>query len=184
MYNSNFRRRENRDFVKPGELRTNHQIRVPQVRLVRGEEQLGVVSTDEARRMAEDAGLDLVEVVPNASPPICKIMDYGKFRYEKKIKDKESARKQRESAVQYKEIRLRPCIASGDVETKMNQAKKFLSEGYKVQIVMQFRGREMAHRDGGMLLVHRLIQEMSTVASVESQPKFEGNRITCCMASK
>lgn len=184
MYNSNFRRRDNRDFVKPGELRINLQIRVPQVRLVNGDEQLGVVGTDEARRIADEAGLDLVEVVPNASPPICKIMDYGKFRYEKKMKDKESARKQRESAVLYKEIRLRPSIATGDVETKMNQAKRFLSEGYKIQFVVQFRGREMAHRDNGMTLVQRLIQEMSSIASVESQPRFEGNRITCSMASK
>ena len=184
MYNSNFRRRENRDFLKPGELRTNFQIRVPQVRLIHNEEQLGVVPTDDARRMAEDAGLDLVEMVPNASPPICKIMDYGKYKYEKKIKDKESARKQREAAVQYKEIRLRPSIASGDVETKTSQAKRFLSEGYKVQLVVQFKGREMAHRENGMLLVNKIIQEMSVVASVESQPKFEGNKITCCLVSK
>ena len=102
---NNFRKREDKDFLKPGEMRTNFQIRVPQVRVIKDDQQLGVMSTDQAQVMAEEIGMDLVEVVPNVSPPICKIMDYGKFRYEKKIKDKESARKQRESKVQYKEIR-------------------------------------------------------------------------------
>ena len=182
---NNFRKREDKDFLKPGEMRTNFQIRVPQVRVIKDDQQLGVMSTDQAQAMAEEIGMDLVEVVPTVSPPICKIMDYGKFRYEKKIKDKESARKQRESKVQYKEIRLRPAIAQNDMETKVNMAKKFLSEGYKVQFMLQFRGgREMSHKENGMNVMLKIVEIMGDQVSVETQPRFEGNKIVCCVIAK
>lgn len=184
MYQSNYRRHENRNFVKPGELRINFQIKVPQVRLIHGEEQLGIVGTDYARKIADDAGLDLVEVVPNSNPPICKIMDYGKFKYEKKLKDKETAKKQRESKIQYKEIRLRPAIDVGDIETKLNQAKKFLIEGYKVTFVIQFKGRELHHRENGMLLMQKLIDGLVNEGQIEFPPRFDGSKMICSISAK
>jgi len=183
MYNSNFRRSDE-EFAKTSELRINFQIRVQKVRLTRNEEQLGIVSTDEARRMAEDDGLDLVEIVPQANPPICKIMDYGKYKYEKKMKDKDAAKKQRESQMQTKEIRLRPSIAIGDEEIKINQAKNFLLDGFKVQLILQFKGREMHHQDAGMSVVQRMAIRLSLDGLVEIVPKIEGKKIVCCIAPK
>ncbi len=183
MNHSNFRK-DNRNFLKPGELRTNFQIKSHQVRLVHEEKQYGVVSTDYARRLADEANLDLVEMVANVSPPICKIMDYGKYKYDKKIKDKELAKKQRESQILYKEIRLRPAIASGDIETKLNQAKKFLADGYKIQFVISFKGRELNHRDSGLILIQKVIELLANEGQVETQPKFEGTKIICSMVAK
>ena len=134
--------------------RVNWQIRVPQVRVVRDEEQLGVMPTDAARKMAMDDGLDLVEIAPTAKPPVCRIMDYGRFKYEQNIKKKEAAKKQRESQVQLKEIRLRPAIQDHDIETKINQAKKFIEEGCRVQFNLQFKGyRELNHKDQGFTVM-------------------------------
>lgn len=183
MYQPNYRN-ENRNFVKPGELRINYQIKVQQVRLLRDEEQLGIVSTDYARKLADEAGLDLVEMVAHANPPICKIMDYGKFKYEKKLKDKETAKKQRESQIQIKEIRLRPAIDVGDVETKLNQAKKFLKDGCKVQIVIQFKGRELAHRENGILLMQKIVSGLMEAGNLDSDPKFEGTKMICSFTAK
>lgn len=185
MAYQNNRYYENRDFVKSGELRINFQIRVPNVRVVKEDLQLGIMSTDNARRIAEEAGLDLVETVPNASPPLCKIMDYAKYKYEKKIKDKESQRKKRESQIHIKELRFRPSIAENDILTKVNQAKKFLEDGCKVQCLVQFKGaRELSHIDNGFVLVKKLIDSLSDNAIVEVAPKFEGNKIFCCLAPK
>lgn len=183
MFNPNYKRN---NFVRrEDEHRINWNIRVPQVRVVREDEQLGVMPTDQARRLAQDEGLDLVEIVPTAKPPVCRIMDYGRFKYEQQVKKKESARKQRESQVQLKELRLRPGIAAHDAETKMNQAKKFLEEGMRVQFNMQFRGqREMAHRDQGLALMKKLVETLAPVCVVEKSPKQEGNRITCSIAPK
>lgn len=174
-----------RDNRREGENRTNWQIRVPQVRVVREEEQLGVMPTDEARRIAQDDGLDLVEIAPDARPPVCRIMDYGRFRYEQNVKKKESAKKQRESQVQLKELRLRPGIADNDIETKVNQAKKFLEEGCRVQFNLQFKGqRELAHKDQGFLVMKKVTEALEPVCIVEKAPKSEGNRIICCLAPK
>jgi translation initiation factor IF-3 len=184
MYHSNYRRPDNNNFLKPGELRINFQIKVPQVRLSNGDEQLGIVNTEYARKIADEAGLDLVEVVANTSPPICKIMDYGKFKYEKKLKEKEAAKKQREATVQYKEIRLRPAIACGDIETKLSQARKFLEDGYKVQFVIKFKGREMNHREGGIILMQKLIDGLVKESQVETAPKFDGSKMICTIYAK
>ena len=139
--------------------RVNWQIRVPQVRVVRDEEQLGVMPTDAARKMAMDDGLDLVEIAPTAKPPVCRIMDYGRFKYEQNIKKKEAAKKQRESQVQLKEIRLRPAIQDHDIETKINQAKKFIEEGCRVQFNLQFKGyRELNHKDQGFTVMQKIVQ--------------------------
>lgn len=167
------------------ENRVNWQIRVPQVRVLRGEEQLGVMQTDEARRLAQDADLDLVEIVADARPPVCRIMDYGRFKYEQKLKNKENAKKQRESQIQLKELRLRPGIADHDTDTKIGQAKRFLEEGMKVLFNLQFRGqREMAHKDKGFEVMQRVVKTLEPYCVVEKAPKLEGNRITCFLAPK
>jgi translation initiation factor IF-3 len=167
------------------EHRVNWQIRVPQVRVVRDEEQLGVMPTDQARKLAQDDGLDLVEIAPTARPPVCRIMDYGRFRYEQQIKKKENAKKQRESQVQLKELRLRPGIADHDADTKIGQAKKFLEEGCRVQFNLQFRGqRELSHREQGFKVMTRITESLKEMCVVEKAPKMEGNRITCLLAPK
>ena len=180
FYGDRDRRREDE-----GQNRINWQIRVPQVRVVREEEQLGIMATDEARRIAQDDGLDLVEIAPAARPPVCRIMDYGRFKYEQNIKKKENAKKQRESQIQMKELRLRPGIADHDTDTKISQAKKFLEEGCRVQFNLQFRGqREMSHREQGFIVMKRVTEALQEVCVVEKAPKLEGNRITCCLAPK
>ena len=165
--------------------RVNWQIRVPQVRVVRDEEQLGVMPTDAARKMAMDDGLDLVEIAPTAKPPVCRIMDYGRFKYEQNIKKKEAAKKQRESQVQLKEIRLRPAIQDHDIETKINQAKKFIEEGCRVQFNLQFKGyRELNHKDQGFTVMQKIVQIMEQHSTVEKSPSMEGNRISCIFMPK
>jgi translation initiation factor IF-3 len=177
--------RDNRDFRREDENRTNWQIRVPQVRVFRDEESLGVMPTDEARRLAQDEGLDLVEVAPTARPPVCKIMDYGRYKYEQNVKKKENAKKQRESQIQVKELRFRPGIADNDIDTKINQAKKFLEDGFKVQLNLQFRGqREMSHKDQGYAVMRRVTGILEAIAIVEKPPLLEGNKITCFLSPK
>lgn len=166
------------------EPRINWQIRIPQIRVVKDEEQLGIMSPDEARKIAQELELDLVEIVPTARPPVCRIMDYGKYKYEKKVKDKEQARKQRESQVELKELRLSVSIAEHDVETKINQAKKFLSEGDKVQFNLKISGRQMAHKDQGFVVISRIVDSLKDIANIDKAPKLEGNRIICCLGPK
>jgi translation initiation factor IF-3 len=185
MNNPNFNKKFDRNVRREDENRINWQIRVPQVRVVREEEQLGVMPTDEARRIAQDEGLDLVEIAPTARPPVCRIMDYGRYKYEQQVKKKESARKQRESEIQLKQLRLRPGIADHDTDTKINQAKKFLEEGCRVQFNLQFKGqREMSHREQGFAVMKKVVETLASVCVVEKAPKMEGNRITCCLAPK
>lgn len=165
--------------------RVNFHIKSPVVRVVKNGEQLGVMAIDKARRLAQDEELDLVEIAPQANPPVCGIMDFGKFKYEQKIKDKESKRNARESQVELKEIRLRPGIDSGDVTTKINQAKTFLLEGKRVQFNLVFKGyREMSHKDQGFEVMKRIVAELEPEGKVTSQPKMEGNRLTCRMEPK
>jgi translation initiation factor IF-3 len=180
MFNKNqkFERREDQG------PRVNWAIRFPQIRVVKDEEQLGVMSPDEARKIAQDLGLDLVEIAPQARPPVCRIMDYSKYKYDQKIKEKQQARKQRESLSQFKELRLSVAIADHDVATKINQAKKFLSEGSKVQFSLKFQGREMAHKDRGFEVVNKVVESLKDLANVEKAPKIEGNRILCCLGPK
>lgn len=165
--------------------RINFNIRVPSVRVVQDGQQLGIMPTDKARQIAQEAGLDLVEIVPHAQPPVCEIMDYGKRKFEEKIKAKEAARKQRESEIQLKEIRLRPGIAEGDIDTKVAQAKGFLAEGKNVQFNLQFKGhREMSHKEQGFAVINKVVSDLAGVCVVEKAPKLEGNRITCRLIPK
>ncbi|MBL8896108.1 MAG: translation initiation factor IF-3 [Planctomycetes bacterium] len=159
--------------------RINHQIRVPDVMLIDDQgEQLGTMPTTEARRMAEEAGMDLVEVAPMARPPVCKIMDYGKFKYQLKKKKKHTHQ------ATTKEVRVRPKIDPHDLEIKVARARKFLDEGDKVQFTCLFRGREMAHKELGMEVLNRAMQELQDVVKVERPARLEGRRITMLVTRK
>jgi len=175
------------NFVKKttDEFRVNWHIKSSQVRVVKDEEQLGIMSSDQARKIAQEAGLDLVEIAPQAKPPVCRIMDYGRFKYEQQIKKKEAAKKQRESVTHLKELRLRPCIAEHDSEVKINQARKFIQDGCKVQFTLKFKGqRELAHKEQGFSVLTHIVNALQDVAIVEKSPKMEGSKIICCLAPK
>lgn len=152
-------------------------IRVPEVRLLGDDgEQFGVVTISAAKKIADDKGMDLVEVSPNAKPPVVKVIDYGKFKYNQQKKANETKKKQVQ--VQLKEIQFRPNIEAHDLETKLKRAEKFLLQGDKVKMVMQFRGREMAYRDAGFEKFKLIIKMVADIgAVVESEPKMMGNRI-------
>lgn len=145
-------------------------------------EQMGIVSFDEAMELARSAGLDLVEVASNAEPPVCKIMDYGKLKYDQKKKDQESKKKQH--IIRVKEVRFRPRISDHDLGIKLNRVKKFISEGNKVKITLMYRGREMARQDLGETLIRRIEETLSDVADVEKRGDLEGRRIAIVMAPK
>lgn len=158
------------------EHRINERIRIPQVRLIDQDgNQVGVVDTTQALQMARDVGLDLVEISPNAAPPVCKILDYGKFKYEKKKKDHEAKKKQ--VVVKVKEVQLRPNTDEHDIAYKFKNVRTFLEEGDKAKITMMFRGREVAYVENGRKLLARLIQELGDLAVVEATPKLEGKKL-------
>ncbi|MPZ09385.1 MAG: translation initiation factor IF-3 [Kiloniellaceae bacterium] len=158
-------------------------ITSPQVRLVdENGEQVGVVSTADARRRAESVGLDLMEVSPNAEPPVCKILDYGRFRYEAQKKKNEARKKQK--IIEVKEIKMRPNIDTHDYEVKMRSIHRFIEEGDKVKVTMRFRGREMVHQDLGKQVLDRVREEMEATAKVEQFPKLEGRQMTMVMAPR
>ena len=161
----------------------NEQIRDKEVRLI-GEdgEQLGVVSGKEALRLAEEAGLDLVKIAPTAKPPVCKIVDYGKFKYEQTRREKEAKKKQK--TIEIKEIRLSPNIDTNDLNTKINAAKKFLTKGDKVKITLRFRGREMAHMANSKHILDDFAESLADIAVVEKAPKVEGRSMTMFLAEK
>lgn len=161
----------------------NEQIRDKEVRLI-GEngDQLGVMSSREAMRLAEEAGLDLVKIAPTAKPPVCKIVDYGKYRYELARKEKEARKKQK--VIEIKEIRLSPNIDTNDLNTKMNAARKFLSKGDRVKITLRFRGREMAHMANSKHILDDFAQNLSDIAVVEKAPKVEGRSMTMFLTEK
>ncbi len=164
-------------------MRINEEIRVKEVRLVSGEgEQLGILPIKEALRMAQEKDLDLVEVSANAKPPVCRIMDYGKFRYEQSKREKETRKKQR--IISVKEIKLRPNIEDHDLYTKSKNIAKFLKEGDKVKVTMMFRGREMAHAELGKHLLDKVAVEMQEFANIERQPKIEGRNMIMILAPK
>ena len=142
----------------------------------------GVVSFFDALAIAEEAGLDLVEIVPNAAPPVCKILDYGRFRFLEQKKAAEARKKQ--TVVEIKEIKLRPGIDDHDYETKMKAVRRFFEEGDKVKITLRFRGREMAHQELGMKLLDRVKAEMAEVSKVEAEPMLEGRQMTMIMAPR
>lgn len=162
-------------------MRINRQIRVPKVRLIDEQgNQLGVVSIREAQQKAEDAGLDLVEIAPNAEPPVCKIIDFGKFRYDQTKREKESKKAQHQ--IKVKEVKLKPNIDSHDLEIKINQAKKFLGQGNKVKVTMMFRGREMVHSEIGEKVVEDFYKALDDDGAIESPPKRFGRTITLVIA--
>ena len=165
------------------ELMINEQIRDKEVRLIGADgEQLGIVSSKEAQKIADDAGLDLVKIAPNAKPPVCKVIDYGKYRYELARKEKDAKKKQK--TVELKEIRLSPNIDTNDLNTKMNAAKKFLAKGNKVKITLRFRGREMAHMNQSKHILDDIAENLADVAVVEKAPKIEGRSIGMVLAEK
>lgn len=145
-------------------------------------EQVGVISIDVALARAESAGLDLVEVASQATPPVCKIMDFGKYRYELQKKQRENKKKQH--TIANKEVRMRPSISSHDLETKMNAAKKFLLDGSRVKVSIRFRGREMSRQDLGRDLMDRVIEILSEIAEVDKTPKVEGRIMSVHLAPK
>ena len=165
------------------ELFINEQIRDKEVRVI-GEngEQLGVMPTREAMRLAEEAGVDLVKIAPTAKPPVCKIVDYGKFKYEQTRKEKEAKKKQK--TVEIKEIRLSPNIDTNDLNTKINAARKFISKGDRVKITLRFRGREMAHMANSKHILDDFAQALSDIAVIEKAPKVEGRSMTMFLTEK
>jgi translation initiation factor IF-3 len=166
---------------RPVQTRVNERIRIREVRLIDEEgEQVGIIPTFEALQMARDRGLDLVEVAPNAMPPVCRLMDYGKFRYETSRKERESRKNQH--VVELKEVRIRPKIDDHDLETKGKQAAKFLDAGDKVKLTVLFRGREMAHPDIGKGLLDQLADQLRPHGSVEMSPRMEGRTMILIMA--
>ncbi|PWC82267.1 translation initiation factor IF-3 [Azospirillum sp. TSO5] len=163
--------------------RVNREISARSVRLVGADgEMIGVVSLRDALLAAEDAGLDLVEIAPQAEPPVCKILDYGKFKYEAQKKANEARKKQK--IIEVKEIKLRPNIDDNDYDVKMRSARRFLEEGDKVKVTLRFRGREMAHQDLGMNVLVRVRDELEALAKVEQMPKLEGRQMVMVLAPR
>ncbi|MDI3307026.1 MAG: translation initiation factor IF-3 [Acetobacteraceae bacterium] len=163
--------------------RVNEDIRVPQVRLIdQNGEMLGVMSTREALMRAYDAGLDLLEVSPNAVPPVCKILDYGKYKYEQQKKANEARKKQK--IVEIKEVKVRPNIDDHDYDVKMRAMKSFIEEGDKVKVTLRFRGREMAHQDLGIKVLERIRGDLGDSIKVEQMPRLENRQMIMVLAPK
>ena len=161
----------------------NYEINVPQVRLVGVDgEMIGIVTTREAMAAAEDSGFDLVEVSPNADPPVCKLLDFGKFKYEQQKKAAEARKKQK--VIEIKEIKMRPTIDDHDYDVKMRAMKRFFDEGDKVKVTLRFRGREMAHQHLGMDLLTRVQKDTEIFAKLEQYPKMEGRQMMMVLAPR
>ena len=165
------------------DLMINEQIRDREIRLI-GEdgEQLGIMSAREAMKIAQEAELDLVKIAPAAKPPVCKIIDYGKYKYEQARKEKEAKKKQK--TVEVKEVRLSPNIDTNDLNTKINNAKKFISKGNKVKVTLRFRGREMAHVQQSKHILDDFAETLADVAVVEKPAKMEGRAMSMVLAEK
>jgi translation initiation factor IF-3 len=164
-------------------VRINEQIRVPEVRLIGPEgEQIGVMPTKEALAQAAEAHLDLVEVAPQAIPPVCRIMDYGKFKYQQSKKQQEARRRQ--TTIQVKEIKVRPKIEEHDMGFKLKNSRRFLTEGDKVKISVIFRGREIAHTDRGIRILAQMAEALADVGTVEQAPKLEGRNMFMLISPK
>jgi translation initiation factor IF-3 len=163
--------------------RTNRDIRVPTVQLIDAQGQnRGPTPIDEALRLAEEAALDLVEIVPNATPPVCKLLDYGKFRFLEQKKAAEARKRQK--VVEVKEIKLRPGIDDHDYDVKMRAVRRFFEEGDKVKVTLRFRGRELAHQDIGFRLLERVRDETATIAKMEAAPSMEGRQMVMILAPR
>ncbi|MDK2124815.1 translation initiation factor IF-3 [Parachitinimonas caeni] len=165
------------------EPRVNGEISAREIRLVGVEgEQLGIVSLDRALEMAEEAEVDLVEIAPTAQPPVCRLMDYGKFKYRESKKRHEAKLKQKQ--IQVKEVKFRPGTDEGDYQVKLRNLIRFLTEGDKAKITLRFRGREMAHQEFGIALLKRVETDLADVAMVEQFPKMEGRQMVMMLAPK
>ena len=163
--------------------RTNKEIRAREVQLIDAEgTNRGITETVAAMEIAEEAGMDLVEIVPNANPPVCKILDYGKFRFLEQKKSAEARKRQK--IVEIKEIKLRPGIDDHDYDTKMKAVRRVFEEGAKVKVTLPFRGREMAHQDIGFRLLERVKMENGTLAKVEAEPSMEGRQMVMVLAPR
>jgi len=170
-------------FISKITTRINHLIKAREVRVIASEgEQLGVLLLREALQRAEEAGLDLVEVAPTAVPPVCRIMDFGKYKYELNKKAHES--KKHQTVIAVKEVKLRPRTDDHDVQFKTNNIKRFLEGGDKVKVSIMFRGREMAHPQQGRVLLERIVNDLQAVAIVEQMPRMEGRNMFLMLAAK
>jgi translation initiation factor IF-3 len=176
---SSRRRKEQR--IAQQELRINERIRIPKVRVVAADgAQVGIIDTREALELAQEQDLDLVEVAPQADPPVCRIMDYGKFKYEQAVRQREARKKQ--SQVVVKEMKMRPKIDRHDYETKKGHVVRFLHDGAKVKVTIMFRGREMVHPELGRKLLDRLSEDVVEIAKVDVPPKLDGRNMTMVLA--
>ena len=163
--------------------RVNEEIRIPQVRLIDQDgEMQGVLTVREAMQRAFAVGLDLVEISPNADPPVCKILDFGKFKYEQQKKRNEAKKKQK--VIEIKEIKVRPNIDENDYQVKMRAMKSFIDEGDKVKVTLRFRGREMAHQDIGVRVLERIRSEMDTTSKVEQMPRMENRQMVMVLSPR
>ncbi len=170
-------------FISKITTRINFQIKVKEVRVISSDgEQLGILDTREAIRKADELGLDLVEVAPMAKPPVCRIMDFGKYKYELAKKAQES--KKHQSVIVVKEVKLRPRTDEHDIQFKTNNIKRFLEDGHKVKVTVMFRGREMAHTTHGRAVLDRIVQDLQNEAVIESPPRMEGRNMTMLLGAK
>ena len=169
------------NFIAKDTVRINRMIRVPQVRVIDADgNQMGVLATRDALTAAETAGLDLVEVAPTATPPVCRIMDYGKFKYQTSKKAKEAKKKQ--TVISVKEMKLRGKTEEHDFQFKLRNIKRFLEDGDKVKILIMFKGREITHTELGMSMLKRVAEELKDMATIETAPKLEGRSMTMVVA--
>lgn len=165
------------------DVNVNWQIRAPEVRVIGHDgKQIGILSLKEAMKLAEEQGLDLVEVAPQATPPVCRIMNYGKYKYQQSKKIQEA--KKHQTVIQVKEVKIRPRTEEHDLQFKLRHAKRFLSEGNKVKVSMLFRGREIAHPEMGKELLERIIAELKDLMVIEQAPRLEGRNMVMLLAPK
>ncbi|NNF25195.1 MAG: translation initiation factor IF-3 [Rhodobacteraceae bacterium] len=170
------RRPHNAPPVRDTGPRFNDRIRAPEIRLIGADgENVGVVTPEKGMELADEAGLDLVEISPNAKPPVCKIMDFGKFKYETQKKEAEARKKQK--IIEVKEVKFRPNTDTHDYDVKMRNVVKFLENGDKVKVTLRFRGREMAHQNLGRELLERVAADVEEIGKVENMPKMEGRQM-------
>ncbi len=168
--------------MKGQDFRLNNRIRVPEVRLIdENGEQVGIVATPDAKRRAQDCDLDLVEVSPQARPPVCKIMDFGKFKYQQRKKDKKGGPKH---VSLLKELRVRPAIDTHDLSYRLDNGRRFLGQGHKVQVVCIFRGRQMAHPEHGYEVMRKVAENLADISKVESPPRMIGRRMTMLLSHR
>ncbi|MBC2769559.1 translation initiation factor IF-3 [Pusillimonas sp. 7-48] len=163
--------------------RINGEIRVPEVRLIGVDgDQLGIVKVADALQLAEDHEVDLVEIAPNADPPVCRLMDYGKFKYQEQKRQAEAKAKQK--VIQVKEVKFRPGTDEGDYQVKLRNLRRFIEDGDKAKVTLRFRGREMAHQELGMRVLERVRDDLSELCQVEAMPKLEGRQMVMVLAPR